>query len=130
MLSDRIQLFGAEARVEEIKGGSVGVFGRQSRKPTPLRVTVDLWKNVQDPAKQLTHHLLVRQLSVASPQVQNALGRQLHSSRLKNPLLCRNVKRFRGGLVFKAHGLLHHSTLGSRVIKVKRQGGNESGQDE
>jgi hypothetical protein len=27
------------------------------------------------------------------------------------------VKRFRGGLKFKAHRLLHHSTLGSRVIK-------------
>jgi len=32
----------------------------------------------------------------------------------------RNVERFRGGLVFKAHRLLHHSTLGSRVIKKKR----------
>jgi len=29
------------------------------------------------------------------------------------------VKRFRGGLVFKAHRLLYHSTLGSRVIKKK-----------
>ena len=27
-----------------------------------------------------------------------------------------NVKRFRGGLVFKAHRLLYHSTLGSKVI--------------
>ena len=30
-----------------------------------------------------------------------------------------NVKRFRGGLVFKAHRLVHHSTLGWRVIKKK-----------
>jgi len=29
------------------------------------------------------------------------------------------VKRFRGGLVVKAHRLLYHSTLGSRVIKKK-----------
>ena len=29
----------------------------------------------------------------------------------------RIVKRFRGGLVVKAHRLLYHSTLGSRVIK-------------
>jgi len=29
------------------------------------------------------------------------------------------VKRFRGGLVFKAHRLLYHSTLGVRVIKKK-----------
>jgi len=30
------------------------------------------------------------------------------------------VKRFRGGLVFKAHRLVYHSTLGSRVIKKKK----------
>ena len=34
----------------------------------------------------------------------------------------RNVKRFRGGLVFKAHRLLHHSTLGLRVIKKDLRG--------
>ena len=31
------------------------------------------------------------------------------------------VKRFRGGLVFKAHRLLYHPTLGSRVIKKKKK---------
>jgi len=31
-----------------------------------------------------------------------------------------NMKRFRGGLVFKAHRLWHHSTLGWRVIKKKK----------
>ena len=31
------------------------------------------------------------------------------------------MQRFRGGLVFKAHRLLYHSTLGSRVIKKKRR---------
>ena len=31
----------------------------------------------------------------------------------------KNVKRFRGGLVFEAHRLLYHSTLGLRVIKKK-----------
>ena len=30
------------------------------------------------------------------------------------------MKRFRGGLVFKAHRLLYHSTLGVRMIKKKR----------
>jgi len=30
------------------------------------------------------------------------------------------LKRFRGGLIFKAHRLLHHSTLGFRVIKKKK----------
>ena len=33
---------------------------------------------------------------------------------------CRNVERFRGGLVFKAYIFLYHSTLGSRVIKKKK----------
>jgi len=36
-------------------------------------------------------------------------------------LLHRNVQRFRGGLVFKAHRLLYHSTLGLRVIKKRRR---------
>ena len=35
-------------------------------------------------------------------------------------LLRRNVKRFRGGLVFKAHRIVYHSTLGLRVIKKKK----------
>ena len=33
-----------------------------------------------------------------------------------------NVKRFRGGLVFKAHTLVYHSTLGWRVIKRRLRG--------
>jgi len=36
-------------------------------------------------------------------------------------LFHRNVKRFRGGLVVKAHRWLYHSTLGSRVIKKKKK---------
>jgi len=31
------------------------------------------------------------------------------------------VKRFRGGLAFKAHRLLYHSTLGWRVIQKKKK---------
>jgi len=31
------------------------------------------------------------------------------------------VQWFRGGLVFKAHRLVHHSTLGLRVIKKKKR---------
>ena len=31
------------------------------------------------------------------------------------------MKRFRGGLVIKAHRLWYHTTLGSRVIKKKRR---------
>ena len=37
------------------------------------------------------------------------------------------VLRFRGGLVFKAHRFLYHSTLGSRVIKKKKVGGRGLG---
>ena len=33
----------------------------------------------------------------------------------------RNVKRFRGGLVVKAHRLVYHATLGVRVIKKKKR---------
>ena len=36
-------------------------------------------------------------------------------------LLHRNVQRFGGGLVFKAHRLLYHSTLGLRVIKNEKK---------
>ena len=36
-------------------------------------------------------------------------------------VLRRKVKRFRGGLVFKAHRLVYHSTLGWRVIKNKKK---------
>jgi len=32
-----------------------------------------------------------------------------------------DVKRFRGGIVFKAYRLLYHSTLGVRVIKKKKK---------
>ena len=31
---------------------------------------------------------------------------------ISEELLSRNVRRFRGGLVFQAHGLVNHSTLG------------------
>jgi len=40
---------------------------------------------------------------------------------IQEQLLRRNVKRFQGGLVLKAHRLVYHSTLGWRVIKKKRR---------
>ena len=36
--------------------------------------------------------------------------------RVEEQLLRKNMERFQRGLVFKAHGLLYHPTLGSRVI--------------
>ena len=35
------------------------------------------------------------------------------------------MKRFRGGLVFRAHRLVYHSTLGWRIIKKKRGCGTD-----
>jgi len=43
----------------------------------------------------------------------------LAAARYLGQLLYRNVKRFRGRLVCKAHRLVYHSTLGWRVIKKK-----------
>ena len=40
---------------------------------------------------------------------------------ISEQLLHKNVQRFLGGLVFKAHRLLHHLTLGLRVIKKKKK---------
>ena len=37
--------------------------------------------------------------------------------------LRRNLKRFRGGLIFKPDRLLHHSTLGLRVMEKKKKVG-------
>ena len=36
-------------------------------------------------------------------------------------LLYRNVQRFQGGLEFKAHRFVYHSTLGLRVKKKRKQ---------
>ena len=46
---------------------------------------------------------------------------QRYQFSIEEQLPRRNVKRFRGGLVFKAHRLLHHSTLGLRVINNKEE---------
>ena len=42
-------------------------------------------------------------------------------------LLSRNVERFRGGRVFKAHRLFYRSTLRSRVIKKKKKQSSSAG---
>jgi hypothetical protein len=39
---------------------------------------------------------------------------------VEEQLQARNMKWFRGGLVFQAHRLVFHSTLGSRVIEKKK----------
>ena len=40
---------------------------------------------------------------------------------IQEQLLYINVQRFRGGLVFKTHRLLYHSTLGLIVIKQQKK---------
>jgi len=40
---------------------------------------------------------------------------------IQEQLLRRNVKRFRGGFVFKAFRLVHYPTLVSRVMKKKKK---------
>ena len=42
---------------------------------------------------------------------------------IQEQLLGKNVKRFRGGLVFKAHRLLYHSALGLRVTAGRERMG-------
>ena len=44
-----------------------------------------------------------------------------HTNQRSSQFLRRIVKRSRGGLVFKARRLLHHSTLGLKVIKKKKK---------
>ena len=43
----------------------------------------------------------------------------LYFLRVSEQLLYRNVQRFRGGLICKAHRRLYYSILGLRVIKKK-----------
>ena len=48
-------------------------------------------------------------------------GLASEDARLVKPSGQMNVKQFRGGLVFKNHRLLYHSTLGLGVIKKKKR---------
>ena len=43
--------------------------------------------------------------------------------------MCRNVKRFRGGLVMKANRLLYHSTLVLRAMKGRRSSRMDGGRE-
>ena len=45
----------------------------------------------------------------------------VRSTQVSEQVLRSNVKRFRGGLVFKAYRLVYHSTLGSRVMNKKKK---------
>ena len=55
------------------------------------------------------------------PQLQINAATATHAHQTLTQLLRRNVKRFRGGFVFKAHRIWHHSSLGLGVIKKKKK---------
>ena len=48
-----------------------------------------------------------------------SIGCRCPQTSIQEQLLYKNVRRFRGELVFEAYRLLYHSTLGFRVIKKK-----------
>ena len=75
--------------------------------------------------KANTHNILWPSLSYAQHTVRREAA-CLHS--MAHCVASREgpVKRFRGGLVFKADRLVYHSTLGLRVIKTKRRVGRGS----
>ena len=61
------------------------------------------------------HHVLFPETFLSSSAERGRLGA------IYEQLLHINVQRFRGRLVFKAHRLVYHSTLGLRVMKKKKK---------
>ena len=70
------------------------------------------------------------QLGITSSVVRSYPGQRPRAARaisnrvlgiVQEGLLRRHIQRFRGGLVFKAHRRLYHSTLGLRVIKRQKK---------
>ena len=79
---------------------------------THVLVNCQFWKKIRLPVpKKIGLH----RMSVG----RDACPRNHKSGRAQ--LLIRNMKRFRGGLVFKARRLVHHSTLGSTVMNHKKK---------
>ena len=84
--------------------GILGIFGGHDRV-TSTNLTIQHVKYV-----------------LFSPRVALLTTRMpLKEALLVEQLLRRNVNRFRGGLVLKAHRLVYHSTLGLRVIKKEKK---------
>jgi len=75
--------------------------------------------DAQTSVSKTIHHVLLSGIKYGPPVVQ---GLRL-SVRPNQERPHRNVQRFRGGLVCKAHELVYHSTLGLRVIKKKKTAG-------
>ena len=100
-------------------------FAFAPQAPDVIKGTTDLFGNVVGGAGLPTvSPLFPRCLPAVSSLSPGCLslspGCLVAVSPLPEQLLYTNVKRFRGGLVFKAHRLLYHSTLGLRVIRKRR----------
>jgi len=66
---------------------------------------------------------MMQGLAAASDWRQRRAEKEIHRERARE----RDKEgRVRGGLVFKAHRWLYHSTLGSRVIKKKKKGADRN----
>jgi len=66
----------------------------------------------------------VQHSNVTAPRHTSKLPRQrfaLSRCVIQMKLLHRNVQRFRGGLILKAHSFVYHSTLGLEVIQQKQR---------
>jgi len=76
---------------------------------------------VDRPCAMAAHTRRFRTRRRLTPRL-SLMGVQGKSLRKAHPpwLLTSAVNQFRGGLVFKAHRLVYHSTLGLRVIKKKK----------
>jgi len=82
-------------------------------QPPFLRTTPELWDNPRRALRGAPCGL--------HPPYTAFSAQEFVCVSIEEQLRSRNVKRFRGGLVFKAHRLLYHSTLGLRVIKKKKK---------
>jgi len=86
------------------------------------------WNKYASRGQNLSHCQCESLQTIQGVPSQLASG-ALTSARVGIQLLRRNVKRFRGGLIFKAHRLVYHSTLGWRVIKKKKEYTGREGSD-
>ena len=117
-------------RVEASRGGSEFKPSAQSSTINTKLFSVVL--GVQSRPHSTPEYLKILSIIKAGAYRVHGLGRRVQGCgcrvwgiecRVKSvgALFCRNVEKFRAGLVCQAHRLLHYTILGSRVI-TKKQG--------
>jgi len=89
--------------------------------PPTAQPTANCWTPPHHSCVCTQHTCASFQHTSVSIQRLGAPAQEAGPSRKSEQLLRRNVKRFRGGLVFKAHRRVYHSTLRWRVIQKKRE---------